>query len=121
MEARGAARTGEIQQLMDQLDLTHETLKKFYALSVKVFVDLIEMRERAELANRLAVKLSMNSVKVQDVMYAALLHDIGKIALPDKLLIKPFAELQPAERMEVVKHPVIGQGVLMALEPRSGS
>ena len=59
----------------------------------------------------------MNSVKVQDVMYAGLLHDIGKIALPDKLLIKLFAELQPAERMEVVKHPVIGQGVLMALEP----
>ena len=126
LEAKVAARTSEIQQMMDQLELTHETLNKSYGQSVKVFANLIEMRERqgrgharrvADLAHRLAVQLGMNATDAQDVMYAALLHDIGKIALPDKLLIKPFAELQPAERMEVVKHPVIGQGVLMALEP----
>jgi len=126
LEAKVAARTGEIQQMMDQLDLTHETLKKSYTQSVKVFASLIEMRERhgrgharrvADLAQRLALKLGMNATDAQDVMYAALLHDIGKIALPDKLLAKPFSELQPTERMDVVKHPVIGQGVLMALEP----
>lgn len=126
LEAKVAARTSEIQQMMDQLELTHETLNKSYAQSVKVFASLIEMRERqgcghvrrvADLAQRLALKLGMNATDAQDVMYAALLHDIGKIALPDKLLAKPFAELQPAERQEVAKHPVIGQGVLMALEP----
>ncbi len=125
LEVKVAARTSEIQQMMDQLELTHETLNKSYAQSVKVFASLIEMRERhgrgharrvADLAQRMAVKLGMNATDVQDVGYAALLHDIGKIALPDKLLAKPFAELQPAERQEVVKHPVIGQGVLMALE-----
>ena len=126
LEVKVAARTAEIQQMMDQLELTYETLNKSYAQSVKVFASLIEMRERngrgharrvAELAQKLAEKLGMNSADAQDVMYAALLHDIGKIALPDRLLAKPFAELQPTERLDVVKHPVIGQGVLMALEP----
>lgn len=126
LEAKVAARTGEIQQMMDQLDLTHESLKKSYEQSVKVFAGLIEMRERqgrgharrvADLAQKLAAKLDMHGAEIQDVMYAALLHDIGKIALPDKLLTRPFAELQPTERLEVVKHPVIGQGILMAIEP----
>ncbi len=126
LEAKVAARVSEIQQMMDQLDLTHETLKKSYAQSVKVFSSLIEMRERngrgharrvAELAQKLAEKLGMSNADMQDVGYASLLHDIGKIALPDKLLATPFSELQPTERLEVLKHPVIGQGVLMTLEP----
>ena len=126
LEAKVAARTGEIQQMMDQLDLTHESLKKSYAQSVKVFSSLIEMRERtgrghsrrvAELAQKLATKLGLSSADIQDISYAALLHDIGKIALPDTLLVKPFAELQPSERLQVVKHAVIGQGILMSLEP----
>lgn len=126
LEAKVAARTGEIQQMMDQLELTHEMLKKSYTQSVKVFASLIEMREQvgrgharrvAETAHRIAVKLGLGETETQDVIYAALLHDIGKMALPDKILSKPFQELSPTERMDVVKHPVIGQGVLMALEP----
>jgi putative nucleotidyltransferase with HDIG domain len=126
LEAKVAARTGEIQQMMDQLDLTHETLKKSYTQSVKVFASLIEMREQmgrgharrvADVAQRIAARLGLSEAEMQDVMYAALLHDIGKMGLPDKVLAKPFQELSPTERMDVVKHPAIGQGVLMALEP----
>lgn len=126
LEAKVAARTTEIQQMMAQLELTHETLKKSYTQSVKVFSSLVEMREQmgrgharrvAEIAHRIATKLGMNSAETQDVMFAALLHDIGKMGLPDKVLTKPFQELSPTERMSVVKHPVVGQGVLMALEP----
>ncbi|MHB8165774.1 MAG: HD-GYP domain-containing protein, partial [Sulfuricella sp.] len=54
--------------------------------------------------------------EVQDVMFAGLLHDIGKIGLPDRLLHKPFAALTTEERAEVVKHPATGQAALMALE-----
>ncbi len=126
LEAKVAARTGEIQQMMDQLDLTHETLKKSYLLSVKVFASLIEMREQmgrgharrvADIAQRIAAKLGLSDSETQDVTYAALLHDIGKMGLPDKVLAKPFQDLSPTERMDVIKHPAIGQGILMALEP----
>ncbi len=126
LEAKVAARTGELQQMMSQLDLTHEELKKSYSQSVKVFANLIEMREQmgrgharrvAETAHRMAINLGMNAAEVQNVMFAALLHDIGKIGLPDKLLAKPFQELSPTERLSVVKHPVLGQAVLMALVP----
>ena len=126
LEAKVAARTSEIQQMMDQLDLTHETLKISYTLSVKVFASLIEMREQmgrghtrrvADVAQRIATTLGLSEPEKQDLMYAALLHDIGKMGLPDKVLTKPFQDLSPTERLDVIKHPVIGQGVLMALEP----
>jgi HD-GYP domain-containing protein (c-di-GMP phosphodiesterase class II) len=55
------------------------------------------------------------------VMVAALLHDIGKIGLPDKLLHKPFTMLDEEERAAVIKHPVVGQAALMALEQLHGA
>src|SRR4029077_16114804 len=41
----------------------------------------------------------------------ALLHDVGKVALPQAILDKP-APLTPAEWRSVVPHPRIGQGIL---------
>ena len=47
----------------------------------------------------------MKEAEVQDVFLAALLHDIGKIGLPDYLLEEPFANLTSEERLEVEQDP----------------
>jgi response regulator RpfG family c-di-GMP phosphodiesterase len=47
------------------------------------------------------------------------LHDIGKIGLPDEVLLKPAA-LSRAERALVETHPVIGDGILEALAREHG-
>jgi response regulator RpfG family c-di-GMP phosphodiesterase len=60
--------------------------------------------------------MGMNDVEVNDVFVAGLLHDIGKIGLPDRLLDKPFSSLTSEERTEVVKHPIKGESVLMLLD-----
>jgi len=49
------------------------------------------------------------------VLLAALLHDVGKIGLPDELLKTPFNVLTPQGKMEVMHHPVKGQEVLMGI------
>ncbi len=46
-------------------------------------------RRVADVARKLAVKLGLKPNDVQDVMLAGLLHDVGKIGLPDELLAKP--------------------------------
>jgi response regulator RpfG family c-di-GMP phosphodiesterase len=49
-------------------------------------------------------------------MLAGLLHDIGKLGLPDELLGKPFNGLSQEQRALVIKHPLIGQNILMGIE-----
>jgi putative two-component system response regulator len=65
----------------------------------------------AQLAARLASRLGLDRRTVDLVRRTAPLHDIGKIAVPDAILLKP-GRLTP-EEFEVVKnHTVLGARVL---------
>lgn len=130
LEERVKARTEEVRQTMGFLEVAHEKLKKSFITSVRVFSNLIEMRKPgksghsrrvADLARTLAQNTGMSAAEVQDVFIAALLLDIGKIGLPDRLLDKPFNSLTGAERSEVVKCPMKGEMALMALEQLHGA
>ncbi|ARU32199.1 two-component system response regulator [Sulfuriferula sp. AH1] len=130
LEERVKARTEEVRQTMGFLEVAHDKLKKSFITSIRVFSNLIEMREGpmaghsrrvADLARTLAQRMGMNDAEVQDVFLAALLHDVGKIGLPDSLLAKPFSGLTSDERTEVVKHPAKGEAALMALEQLQGA
>ena len=111
---------------MGQLEAANDSLKNNYLATVKVFSSLVEKREGrynghsrrvADMSRNLAKGLKLNEVDIQDVLFAGLLHDIGKIGFTDLLLKKPFNSLTASERHEVVKHPVIAEAMLMALEP----
>jgi len=125
LEDKVRARTAELKQTMDMLQSAHESLKKSYTASIKVFASLIEMRDSntsgharrvADLARTIAAQAGVSELESRDVLYAGLLHDIGKIGLSDALLAKPFDSLTSHERQQVAAHPVIGQAVLMSLE-----
>ncbi len=126
LEKKVETRTEEVRQTMSFLELAHETLKKQFVTSVKVFANLIDIREGnlaghskrvSDMAKALAVRMKLSEKEVDDVYFAALLHDIGKIGLPDHLLKKAYHVLNPEERAAVEKHSVVGQAALMALEP----
>lgn len=130
LEEKVKARTEEVRQTMGFLEVAHEKLKKSFLTSIRVFSNLMELREGemsghsrrvAELARKLALRMGMSEIEAQEVMVAALLHDIGKIGLPDHLLHKPFNTLAGEERVAVAKHPVVGQTALMALEQLRGA
>jgi len=55
--------------------------------------------------------LGLPKEEVEIVGQAALLHDIGKIGMLDKILNKP-ANLTPEERETIKSHPVIGAQIL---------
>lgn len=125
LEKKVQERTAELRQAMDFLNLAHEKLKKGFLTSIHVFSNLIEMREGAlaghsrrvaDTARKLAKRMNMTESEAQDVMLAGLLHDIGKLGLPDNLVQRPFGALSAEERSEVMKHPAKGQAALMALE-----
>jgi diguanylate cyclase (GGDEF)-like protein/putative nucleotidyltransferase with HDIG domain len=62
-------------------------------------------------ATAVARELGMAEVEVQAVKTAALLHDIGKLAVPDHILAKP-GPLTPEEFQKVQAHPQVGADII---------
>jgi HD-GYP domain-containing protein (c-di-GMP phosphodiesterase class II) len=65
----------------------------------------------AEWGMRVGQELGLDEVALQDLEVAALLHDIGKIGIPDSILRKP-AKLDADEYGLMKKHPEYGWAVL---------
>src|SRR5215510_9323204 len=62
-------------------------------------------------ATAIAHALGMSESDVQAVKTAALLHDIGKLAVPDHILAKP-GPLTPEEFQKVQAHPQVGASII---------
>ncbi|MEO6235435.1 MAG: HD domain-containing phosphohydrolase [Vicinamibacterales bacterium] len=65
----------------------------------------------AALTAQLAVELGLTEPERQTAELSALLHDVGKIAVPDSILNKP-GTLTPDEFAEMRKHPAHGARIL---------
>ena len=65
----------------------------------------------AAIVVEMARRLQLPDAEIDRIRVAALLHDVGKVALPQAILDKP-APLTPAEWRSVVQHPRIGQVIL---------
>jgi response regulator RpfG family c-di-GMP phosphodiesterase len=125
LEEKVRVRTGQLKQAVTSLEDVLGKLKKSFLTSIRVFSNLIEMRELglaghskrvADLARTIAQKMNLGDAQVQDVFIAGLLHDIGKIGLSDKLLARPWSKLSADERIEYAKHAAKGETTLMPLE-----
>ncbi len=67
-----------------------------------------------EMAGKVAIALGLSAAQVEEVRSAALLHDIGKVGIPDAILHKP-GPLTPEERAVMAEHPVIGERILRSI------
>ena len=68
-----------------------------------------------ELSALLAQRLGFDSDYVEKIRAAAPMHDVGKVAVPDAVLMKP-GPLDPQERADMERHTVIGHDVLSGSE-----
>jgi two-component system, cell cycle response regulator len=67
----------------------------------------------AQLARSIGAALGLEEESLERLVQAALLHDIGKIAVPDSILRKP-APLDRAEWAFIERHTVVGERILAA-------
>ncbi len=72
----------------------------------------------AESARHLGVLLGLPEPALDDLYRGGIIHDIGKIGVPDAVLLKP-GPLDPEESAQMRTHTVIGEGIVRPL--RSGS
>jgi response regulator RpfG family c-di-GMP phosphodiesterase len=130
LETRVRARTAELEQANQSLNLANDKLKQNFLVSIKVFSALMELREGsvagharrvADLARRLAIRLGLDGKAQQDVFVAGLLHDIGKIGFSDAMLGKSVARMSGEELQRYRKHAQTGSNALMPLSDLKGA
>ena len=92
--------------------------------TLRAFTRLVEFRDpytaghmdrTAEICSLIATRLDMDSDQMQGLHLAALVHDIGKIAVPSGILNKP-GTLSEAEFSIIKTHPQVGAEVFQTLE-----
>ena len=70
--------------------------------------------EVVHLARGVAMILGLAAEQVERIAHAALLHDVGKLAVPDEILHKR-GPLTPEEWAVMAEHPVAGERILLRI------
>ncbi|MBE7560567.1 HD domain-containing protein [bacterium] len=65
----------------------------------------------SEYSGILAARIGMSPEEVELIRYASPMHDVGKLRIPDAILLKP-GKLDPEERAEMERHTVYGGEIL---------
>ena len=103
----------------------HARLRELYLASVKALAAAVDARDPytrshsarvASLSRIIAVEMRLSTDEIRRVQLSALLHDIGKIGIPDAILNKPGA-LTPEEWVIMKTHAPLGASILSAVEP----
>jgi len=125
LEDKVRERTAEIEQVNSFLNLANDRLKQNFLVSIKTFSGLMELRggvmaghsrRVADLSRKLAAKLGVDAKSQQDIFFAALFHDIGKIGFSDALLARPVSKMNGDDMWSYRKHPLAGEAALMPLD-----
>ena len=113
-----------IQERSAKLQKAHLLLKKAHLDSVKALVEAIDAKDpytrghsnRVRSSSvRVAKKLGLGKQRVENLEFAALLHDIGKIGIKDEVLQKK-SPLTEGEFRSIQEHPLIGVKILEEIE-----
>jgi putative nucleotidyltransferase with HDIG domain len=113
-----------VQEKTAELSRALESLQSTYSQTLWTLVAALDAREhetgdhsqrvvRYTLA--IARRLGVPAAELPDLGRGALLHDIGKIGVPDAILLKP-GPLSPDEWAVMRKHPQIGFNILRSID-----
>ena len=115
-------------------DLEHHRLAEFKNMNLKLknsynatlegWSRALELKDKqtdghsrrvTELSMELSKELGLNEVDLLNIRNGALLHDIGKMGIPDEILNKP-GPLTPEERVIIEMHPIYAFDLLKEIE-----
>lgn len=113
------AREMEIRLLKDE----QTKIRNMFGQTTEALADAIDAKDVytrghstrvADYARMIAEEAGLSENDVDHVYFAALLHDVGKIGVPDEIINKP-GRLTSDEYMVIKRHPVIGSRILSAI------
>ena len=111
-------------QLFDDIQAKNRELEEAYQATLEGWVSALDMRDKETeghtqrvtvLTLRLAKVMGVSDEELVHIKRGALLHDIGKIAISDTILLKP-GDLTDDERELMRQHPVYAYNMLRRIE-----
>ena len=112
------ARVRSALRLKGVYDTLDNAKRVIYALAAAVeakdeYTDL-HLQRVADMARRLGERLGLGEPQLDDLYRGALIHDIGKIGVPDAVLLKP-GPLTEDEQVVMRAHTLIGEHIVSPL------
>jgi putative two-component system response regulator len=113
LEREAERRNGELREAVAELSLSrHETIARLMrALELRDGDIGAHVERIGVLAETFAGWVGVDPGRARMIGLAARMHDIGKIGVPDRILLKR-GPLDSAERRAVERHPEIGREIL---------
>lgn len=114
----------EKERLLEQLRVKNEELLDAYDKTIFGWSRVLEMRNRevkdhsrrvTEMTLHLARRMGVPEADMANIRRGALLHDIGKMAIPDSIILKE-GDLSEEERALVRRHPLFGFEMISEIE-----
>jgi putative nucleotidyltransferase with HDIG domain len=112
-----------VRERTSELTVALEGVAQAYSSTLAALVHALDAREHetSDHSQRvvrytvaIARQMGMAEAELEDIGRGALLHDIGKIGVPDSILLKP-GPLTAAEWIEMRKHPEVGYRILESI------
>jgi putative nucleotidyltransferase with HDIG domain len=116
-------RTLELKRALGKINRTYdETIK---TLGAALDLRDSETEDHCERVAAYVLKLARaggvhDEDQLRDIKWGAYLHDIGKIGIPDAILLKP-GKLSAAEKAMIEKHPELGYRLLKKIQFLEGA
>jgi response regulator RpfG family c-di-GMP phosphodiesterase len=116
----GPDESGDLRRLLAISRRQHELVELSYRQTLEALASALEARDFGTSAHsqrvtayatRLTVEFAPSLIDDTSLEWGFLLHDVGKMAIPDRILLKPGA-LSSDERLEMQQHAVIGESLL---------
>ena len=117
---KSISQMNEIKRINDELSDTYEKLEKAYLESIEVLRYTVEAKDPytrghsdrvAAYSVLIGEKLGLDEDALKTLRIGGLFHDIGKIGIPDSILLKE-ARLTDDEYSQIKNHPSIGAHIL---------
>ncbi len=107
------------RKLTESMSMRSKTIQAiFNTLREKNTKERLHGERVSKTSRELARRLGLREEQVKEAEYAGLMHDIGKIAISDRILNKPGA-LTDVEYQEIKRHPEIGYQILKSVDTYS--
>jgi putative two-component system response regulator len=113
LERTVATRTAELNAALSEIThMSREIIERLTAAAELRDEDTgLHITRVGMYAERLALHLKMGDSFVNDISVASAMHDVGKIGIPDSILLKP-GPLTPEEFAVIKQHTTIGERIL---------
>jgi putative two-component system response regulator len=113
LERMVATRTAELNAALGEIThMSREIIERLTAAAELRDEDTgLHISRVGKYAERLALHLKMDDNFVNDISVASAMHDVGKIGIPDSILLKP-GPLTTEEFATIKQHTIIGERIL---------